>query len=496
MRSFISYARSTFVALGILEIVLSVTFVLSPAKGKHLWPHIVTALLGMAWGTLSCLAGAWWRTRKPLAKPLIAVASLTHLALFPFGTVAGAIGLCWCCSRRMRELEPLVETFEYKSNRGDGTNAWVQKLILGLEVVVGILSVSAVDWWGKAHHLQGRPAMDGLLPLFLCLWFCVFCHEAGHAIAGWIVEMRLKAFAVGPVIILESEGRYKLKLSVASMMRVWGYVASSPLHLRKLRPRMAVELAGGPLASAIVGVAAWGVLLAVPGTGLERYWKIPALIASFSIVLAQVNLIPFATVAGFSDGARLTQLLRGGPFADLQEALKIAVWAGVTPLRPRELNVDAFARGLCAARGRPEAGLLRAVLIYCAVDRGDLAEARRHLADYLAAIPRADKALNAAIAAEKAFYMCYLNGDVARAREWLSDAEQLAPKQKIPLRDRFEYWLALGSVCRGEAKMEQAEAAWQRALVLAERRPKSGIHDYELELLHEVWKGIPALHAA
>ena len=497
MRLLVSYTRSIFWTIGIIEILAGLLLTVDMAVRQPKSPRpVITAavliafgLVSVGMGVLFCFAARALRHQKRFAKPLVAISSIFSLVLFPFGTVAGAVGLYWCCSGRMRTAEPLGEHFEHQSKPGDGTNAWVQKLLPVVSIAVWLASLGIANRWGKAHGLPQHGALNGLLLIMLCEWISVFCHELGHAAAGWAVDMRLAHFAVGPFVANKKAGKWKFQFSLLSVLSAGGGVATTPTHLRDLRRRMAFEIAGGPVASFVTALAAFLLLLAMPGSAWEAWWNVPAVIAAISAGAAILNLIPFGFAAGYSDGALLLQLLLGGPFADLREALKMVGSTTVTSTRPRDLDAHALADGLRAGVGTPEEGTLQMIQLICAVDRGDLTEAREHLESSLRRIPAPVKAPDAGCAAEMAFYMAYLDGNAGRAGEWLRGAEELALAKKTSLSGDSDYWRALTAVRKGEGLSNQADAAYRQAMELLAKKPAVGLYQFEQELLQTVRKG-------
>jgi hypothetical protein len=80
-------------------------------------------------------------------------------------------------------------------------------------------------------------------------------------------------------------------------------------------------LAAGPLANLWLGsIALWATFTA-KGRHWEQAWELLALIATFSLVEFIINLIPLRPEAEYSDGARIYQLLSGGPWVDVQPRL-------------------------------------------------------------------------------------------------------------------------------------------------------------------------------
>jgi hypothetical protein len=489
--------------MGIVQILFGVVMMVSSRppglEGSSLARHtsaivVVAGLMMVSIGAFSCFAATALRRNRRFARSLVAINSIASLPLFPFGTAAGAVGLYWCCSKKMRALEPLVENFEYQPKPGDGTQAWIQKAVSVLEIGILFASFAAMGWWGRTHRLPSNGGLNGLLLLFLCSWIAAFCHELGHAAAGWKVGMTLAGFAVGPFVAQKRSGRWKFRFSLLAMLAVGGSVVSVPLHLNNLRRRMAFEIAAGPAASLVTALIAFLILLAMPGSAFERWWMVPAMVSALSAGAAVVNLIPFGVAAGFTDGALLVQLLRGGPFGDLREAMKMVGCTMATSIRPRDLDAAGLTHGMRAGIGTPQEGTLHMIQLICAVDRGELTIAREHLESSLLRIPTPDKATDPGCAAEMAFYMAYLDGDASRAGQWLRDTEQLAAKRKFKLSD-FDYWRAVTAVREAEELRPEADEAWRQATDFAKQRPRTGMYDSEWELLDKLrertWLRLP-----
>ncbi len=489
MRILANYARSTFWTIGMIQILLggyaAITTAIRPDRSSGLIHALAILLLLLiaGLGVLSCLAASAWRRQKTHATPLVAIASIFSLIFFPFGTVAGITGLYWCCSPKMREAEPLPGAYDHEPKPDDATHAWVQKLFPIASVAIWIASLMIIRLWGRSLGLPNDTVLNGLVLILLCQFVTAFLHESGHAIAGWASEMSLVNFSVGALALTKQRGKWRVSLSPAALLGAGGGVTSYPLHLKNLRSRMAFSIAAGPVASLTTALVAAVVTLAIPGSGWERWWNVPAVISAMAAGDAILNLIPFGFAAGYSDGAALVQLWRGGRFADLRMAMMMSGSTMVSPLRPRDLDPAVPSRAMLAASGKSQEWFLYMLQVIWAVDRGDLALARTSLESSLQRVPNAEAAPSPACAAEIALYIAYLDGNAARAAAWLRDAENSAAKKRKSLADESDYWRAVTAVRRAEGREPEAEQAYRRAVELLDQKPRSGQYQAERELL-------------
>jgi hypothetical protein len=491
MKILLSYTRTIFWTVGVITVIVGLTIVASAVSHLAKRPvyavvELCFSLLPTGTGAVTCLAARALRRQGRFARTLVAVASVYTLILFPFGTVAGAAGLYWCFSPKVRALEPLAQDFDLQSKKGDGTSQWVQRAVSVISIAIMLGSLYAARWWGEKHGLPRHSAINGLVLIVLCEWIMAFFHEMGHAIAGRMAGMRLASFGVGPFVARKRGGRWKFGFTPEYLLGLGGSAATVPLHLQDLRRRMAVEIAGGPIASFLTAIFAMAVLSMMPGSSWVMWWKIPAVVTALSAGAVVLNLIPFRSAGGYSDGAVLVQLLFGGPFADKREAAKMVGTTTVTSTRPRDLDPAAMSRAAAASTGGRETVTFQMLRLICAFDRGDLALARTCLDSVLEIFPSAEKLNDPAQSAEISFYIAYLDGHARLAGQWLRDTETLAAKKKCKLADKFDYWVSVAAVRLAEGLDGYAEEAWQRAKELADRRPRFGLYEYERDQLAAV----------
>lgn len=495
MQGLVSYARGVFWVLGILHILMGLYFAFSPKlQGPASFPAIylmvraAVALIPITLGALFCVAAFAWHRKTSYARPVVALASLIQLIYFPIGTIAGAAGLYWCFSRRLREQESLPEISDYRSQSGDGTHPWIQKALPFFSFATVFISFRLVDAWGHRMGLPEEDPMPWLLLIVLAQLFTTLCHEVGHVIGAWSGGMKLAKFQVGPLDWTFSSGKWNFHFSPAAILLGGGAMASNPLYKENLRSRMIMEVFAGPLASFVLAWIGFMFLLLAPGSSWEPFWRVPALVSAIAMGDFLLNSVPFGMAIGFSDGALLLQLIRGGPFADLRRLWKLVGLSLVSPARLRDLDPALLANGVRASAGRPDEGVLKLIELICAIDRADLVLARQKLEEGLRLIPAPTKAPDPAIAAEICFYMTYLDGHSRRSARWLEETEALAKSKKFQLADHWDYWRAVLAVRMAEGNSGAADLAWSRARKFGDILPKTGMVQLERELLQAVYQ--------
>ncbi|MBP6716514.1 MAG: hypothetical protein KAY59_07325 [Acidobacteria bacterium] len=230
--------------------------------------------------------------------------------------------------------------------------------------------------------------ISGLLtiPIFL------LAHELGHLVAGWFVGFRAFLLVIGPVRIERGDARWQWHLNT-DIRLAGGLAGTAPTDASNLRVRSAVMIAGGPIASLLLGLAGLvGFWLVVParleaGVSVVQMWATVTCgaLGAGSLLIAIVTLLPFSAAGFLSDGARLLRLRRPA-VAERDVAIMAIVGMSMAGRRPRDWD-----RSLIDAAVAPNDGSVFEVTAWMlaqahAADRGDDAEARRWLDRILANI--------------------------------------------------------------------------------------------------------------
>ncbi len=468
-----------------------------PERLVPLRPMSVAASLAMPALAMIYIMACWTFLRgKPSARgwgiaastTLILLAALMEWVDWHFGGAAGAVskepmltlgtGLTgiFAFSRR----DAVVVEAGPKPQAGDGTRAWTNRM-MWLVAAVAFLAVSS-GWsrWAEARGLERATVIVDMAELIGAALVVLTIHEAGHAVAGMAMKMRVCTFGVGPVLWSRWSGRWRLSISGRNVLRLTGLTQVVPTRLKTFRRDKIVEVVGGPAATLISGGVALGFLLTAPGHAWAPEWNVLKLLVTLSLVAGLVNLVPFRMGRGHSDGAKLYQMIRGEEWADywLTDDSGYASWA--TPIRARQYDIAAILRaaGTIAQGAEETQFLLMAVAHY--FDVGQLEKARQALEKAEAKAVETEAELPADLMTALVFFHAFLVGDDVRAWEWWEKALEKDPG--------VAEGLGAASLCAlliAQDQLGEAEEAWIKAEAWTRNLPQCGAANMEREV---VWK--------
>jgi len=233
--------------------------------------------------------------------------------------------------------------------------------------------------------------------------------------------------------------------------------------------------AAGPAASLLTGLISFGFALRAKGSFYEQYWGLLALVSTFALVGFAVNVLPLRPESLYSDGARIYQLLRGGPWADLHRVFCIAASSAVTPLRPRDFDIQAIQQLANSFRQGRQALLLRLFASYYFLDCGLIPQAAAAVAEAEQICEESASDIPAELYTDLVFGAAFLRGDASAARRWWERMEA-----KKPTHFGSDYWLTQSALFWIEGRLDEARQAWNKGNVLARRLPAAGIYQFDL----------------
>lgn len=296
--------------------------------------------------------------------------------------------------------------------------AWrlIAPLLLGL--AGGLLGFAVARFSmmapGVRTTLDALSAWD-LLFLPLAWLIAITVHELGHLLAGMARGMRFLLLVVGPVKIARSASGLTLDW-VFNLGTLGGLAAAMPDPSRPLPPQMRSLVVGGPVASALLGLAA----LALAASAEGRIAAYAAIVAAISLLVFVVTAMPMRAGGFMSDGMQWLELRRGGAAVEQRQALAALVGQSLAGTRPRDLDDAALQRALAACGS--DAVRDTSVHYYAYLrdlDRGDIAAAADRvdrLADNFLVFP---DGFRQGLAVEIAYFHARHRHDVVLARQWL-----------------------------------------------------------------------------
>ncbi len=470
--------------------VSTLSNILHPSHAaRGAWWRIAGTAVGLLLPVLAVVFGmAWWTVwrQKASARGWAIAASLANvlfgcLELYLMRRITspadvlllamGVIGLVVFSPRnlaaKLAEKTPVQPPIP-----GDGTNALIDKMIW-----IFALAGFAVGfgWWERWARAQGLAVHFGLLYFLESLvaaLVIIVVHELGHALAGKTLGMKLRAFIVGPFQWRISDGKWEFRFLPAKIFATGGATAVVPTTLEHFRAQQICMIAAGPFASLVGGLIAFCAALAATNSHWEPAWLLLALIATLSLLGFIVNLIPFRTETSYSDGAQIYQLLSKGPWGDYHRALSIAGSTLVTPLRPRDFDIEAIQRAAVCITHGPQGLLLRLLASSYYLDCGRIPEASQALAEAEGVYKESASEISAELDTVFVFGKAFLQRDSAGARRWWERMEA-----KKPSRFNGDYWMARSALLWRENRLEEAQEAWQKGYVLAQQLPKAGAYE-------------------
>jgi hypothetical protein len=408
-----------------------------------------------------------WTRRAGLA------ASVMNLAVFPVGTVMAIAGI-FCFTRKLNDAE--LAAPQHQPVPGDGTGKHARIILFGAQMVCiwaagGFLLPWAAGRWMHGNHMAW-PATLGTIAL--AIYGSVLIHELGHFTLGRAVGFCAVGFRVGCFELRVRGGRWRFRFSAAGFLS--GHTAMVPRYDGRLRERGMMMIAGGPLASAALALTGGAVLLTLPNLpyGIGGGLLLLSIFAAFDFLF---NLLPMASGVNYSDGARLWQLWRGGPWAEYLCSIHYIGLSRTTPMRPGEWPREMVERMAAFAEQLPDpAGVLVCVSQHYE-DAGDLERAAHFLAQACERM-RPKTELASDIARERAYFAAFYRSDASEGARWLAEAP--------PDLSLAAHWRARTAVLLASKELQAAEEAWRKGGEIVAKLRQTGLYDPERRHFREL----------
>ena len=434
---------------------------------------------------------AWWAIlrRRPsqriwaiAASLVLLLGSVAYFYLMPFGmwllgilllgtSILGLIGYA-----RPGHPPSMAEEGPAAPARvpGDGTNPISDKLVWVLSAAAGLAGIFWLSSWGAAHGLADTASNSFYVKLYLVAFVVIALHEAGHALAGKLQHMRLVSLVIGPLFWRLHYGQWRFQFKPSGLLSFKGFTAVTPLAFDDFPRRKVIQVAAGPFVSLFTGLIGAGFLLTAPGRPWQQHWYLIGCFAGISLIGFIFSLYPCRIGEGYSDGAKLWQLYKGGLWTSYYRALYLATSSAVTPLRPRDFDLDAMQRAAgTLARGQGEFSM-HLCCYSCLFDRRQFPEAGQAVERASAICEKQSLKLAAESISPLVFGHAFVRRDAAAARLWWNRMQ--SAKSTLPGSDRN---LAFAALLWSEGRLDEARDAWQKGNAWAQQLPASGAGDAE-----------------
>jgi peptidase M50-like protein len=448
---------------------------------------------------------AWWTVwkGKPSARGWGIAASLTNILVsLPWVFISrdawrdlwvilaiGVAGLVvfW---RRYEQPNFTARPQEHQPIPGDGTTDLVNKMA---GVLIFVVSYGVYSWWLRwlraKHFPAGYSFWDRSLMFVLIVFVIATLHELGHTATGLALGMKLRAFLVGPFQWRIRDGKWSFQFNPAAILSGGGATGVVPPSAAFPRWRTLCMVAAGPLVTLLTGSFALWIALAAKGNAAAQASVPLSLLGAWSLVLCAVNLVPLRIQGNYTDVAQIYQLLSDGPWGDFHRVAAVAGSSLVTPLRPRNFDIQAILRAAHSITQRMQGLILRLYSYTYFLDTGRISEAGEALREAESIHHQSASDMPTELHTEFVFGSAYVRRDAAAAREWWTRMEA-----KKPTRFKEDYWRAAGALHWIEGDLKAANEAWEKANALAQQLPKAGAYEFDrycCSLLHQALDEVP-----
>jgi HEAT repeat protein/Zn-dependent protease len=362
----------------------------------------------------------------------------------------------------------------------DGTNTIMDKVVVVLAILAVFGGYTFWSRWADAHGLSQNLPPFFYVRFTMTVLLIVVLHEGGHLFAGLALGMKAILVAIGPVEWSNSLGRRKLRVQAAFQCWFRGQTLVAPKYIQRFRERKILQVATGPFVSIATGmIAAIAVMMSL-GSPWQGSWLILSRFATISLAVGIFNLIPFRIgPSGYSDGAKLFQLIKSGLWCRYHLLLGMTHASTVTPIRARDFDLATIHEAAGSiARGEDE--LFMHLCAYSHFfDKGELSNAATALVTAGKLCREASVSIPAEWITTFVFGTAFLWRDPVAARAWWTEYE--LKKSANPV---IEGWTSYSALLWLEGRREEAEEAWRKADNWARQLPDSGFAAQERDAVH------------
>lgn len=291
-------------------------------------------------------------------------------------------------------------------------------------LVVLLLLVAWLGTRDSVSALVGRlfpPGGIGLAPTLsialggpAVLFFLVLAHELGHVAGARLGGLGLVRMVVGP---FEYRARVGVRIH-SRFSEMTGLTVALPVG-GAFPGGILPYIAGGPIASLVLGIigAAVAILMPVAGDYAYAARALLGLLGGGSLVMGIVTLVPVSVAGLPSDGLRLLQLRPGAPSAHAHLSLLAVAAQDLAGVSPSRWDETALTAALELPAGSPAHLMARIFEYRYRRGKGLPQPAGRALGAALRSARGADHRVRAALAAETAAF-CLEHPSLGPSEPW------------------------------------------------------------------------------
>jgi hypothetical protein len=385
--------------------------------------------------------------------------------------VAGLFAFSW----GDRESHSVVRISDNLHTPNDGTKALLNRVG---EFIVAASGLAALFWWARWVRTKGVHTGHGELYEIVLITAAILAvitvHEIGHTAMGLALGMKLRAFFAGPFQWCIRDGKWAFEFKPTAILSPSGQTGMVPSSAEFSRWKPVCMIAAGPFVTLLTGMFALWIAFTAKADSPLQGSGIVALCGAMSLAAAASNLIPFRTGETYSDGAQIYHILSGGPWADYHRALTLVLSSLVTPLRPKDYDIELIRRAAQSFTQGKEALLLRLFSFNHFFDKDHLVEAEEALTGAESIYRESASNVPAELLTVFVFANAYIKQDATSARDWWNRMEA-----KKPIRMNVDYWRAYSALKWMEGDIKAANEAWEKSNSLADELPKAGAYDFD-----------------
>lgn len=348
-----------------------------------------------------------------------------------------------------------------------------------LALIGGLIVILPVVAWTDKNK---RPGTAFLL-VVAAIALTVVVHELGHLFAGWVVGLQFHAIHIGPFSLSSEHG--KLRMRARREMLAAGPTGMYARTVRRLRRRLLLATAGGPVANVVsVPVAVILINRMFPQLAETSWGAFASQFTVFSLIAAIANLAPIRSDILQSDGAVIETLLCSRERRRRWMSLYAVGKQYKDGVRPRNWRCTWVKAAVSVGDASYETFSGNWLAYMAASDRKDDQVAAIHLEKCLRLTPKMPVSITDVVAQEAAVFSGWSRRDASLADKWYSQMKK--PRQ---LEELFRLRLEVAMACAHQ-HFDDANRTWRKGLTFIEsmkaRPARSNLRDSWLEWQTEI----------